>query len=479
MEEACTQSTHSLLSHSSADNYIHISEDMPLYLSHYHQSSFTLPTTQSIPNEIPEINVRAPTPIMENDPISLDRTEPSSLMANTPKPSMLGLSTIKAEEDRNHNVSDRLLLPHSRSTSDTSSIADYSPISSGYESGSQPSCYRERTHSILSTQSTLSTRSLSSHSSGDNYINLSEDMSLYSNHHQASLILPATPSIANEIPEINIRAPTPIMENNPISLDRTEPFSLMANTPKPSMLSLSTIETEEGRSHRVGDNLLLPHSRSTSDTSSIADYSPISSGYESGSQPSCYRERTHSILSTQSTLSTRSLSSHSSGDNYINLSEDMSLYSNHHQASLILPATPSIANEIPEINIRAPTPIMENNPISLDRTEPFSLMANTPKPSMLSLSTIETEEGRNHRVGDNLLLPHSRSTSETSSIADYSPISSEYETSSPQSSCYHGHPHSILCTQSTLSTCSSLSHSFGDTHFIHDGNDINLLDALK
>ena len=332
MEEACTQSTHSLLSHSSADNYIHISEDMPLYLSHHHQSSFTLPTTQSIPNEIPEINVRAPTPIMENDPISLDRTEPSSLMANTPKPSMLGLSTIKAEEDRNHNVSDRLLLPHSRSTSDTSSIADYSPISSGYESGSQPSCYRERTHSILSTQSTLSTRSLSSHSSGDNYINLSEDMSLYSNHHQASLILPATPSIANEIPEINIRAPTPIMENNPISLDRTEPFSLMANTPKPSMLSLSTIETEEGR---------------------------------------------------------------------------------------------------------------------------------------------------NHRVGDNLLLPHSRSTSETSSIADYSPISSEYETSSPQSSCYHGHPHSILCTQSTLSTCSSLSHSFGDTPFIHDGNDINLLDTLK
>ena len=327
MDELRALSTRSLLSHSSSDNYIHLSEDMPPYPNHHHQSSFTLSSTPSIPNDIPEINVRAPTPIMENDPISLERTGPFSLMANTPKPSMLGLSTIEAEEGRSHRISDHLLLPHSRSTSETSSITDYSPISSGYESNSQPSCYRERTHSTLSTQSTLSTRSLSSHSSGDNYIHPSEDIPLHPNyHHQPSLILPTTPSIPNEIPEINVRAPTPVMENDPISLDRTGPFSMMANTPKPSMLGLSTIETEECRSHGVGDHLLLPRSRSTSETSSITDYSPISSGYESNSQSSCYRERTHSILSTQSTLSTHSLSSHSSGDaHFIHDGNDINL----------------------------------------------------------------------------------------------------------------------------------------------------------
>ena len=469
MEEVRTQSTHSLLSHSSGDNYIHLIQDMSLYPSHHQKSSFTLSTAPSIPNEIPEINVRAPTPIMENDLISLDRTEPFfAMMANTPKPSTLGLSTIETEEGCSHRVSDHLLLPHSRSTSETSLIADDSPISSGYETSSQPSCYRGRTHSMLSTQSTISTHSLSSHSSSDNYIHLSQDMALYPSHHdQSNFNLPTALSIPNEIPEITVRAPTPI------SLDRTEPFSLTANIPKPSMPGLSTTKVEEGRSHGVSDHLLLPRSRSTSDTSSIGDYSPISSGYETSSQPSSYHERPHSILSTQST---HSLSSHSSSDNYIHLSQDMALYPNHHdQSSFTSLTAPSIPNEIPEINVRPPTPPMENDLISQDRTEPFLLMANTPKPSTLGLSTIK---GCSHGVSDHFLLLRSRSTSETSSIGDYSTVSSGYETSSQPSSC-HGHPHSILSTQSTLSTRCLSSHSTDDIHFILDGNDIYLLDVLK
>ena len=480
MEEVCTRSTHSLLSHSSGDNYIHLSQDMALYPSHHHQSSFILPTAPSILNEIPEINVRAPTPTMENDLISLNRTEPLSLMANTPKASKLGLSTKEMEEGCSHGVSDHLFLPHhynSRSESETSLIVDYS---SGYETSSQPSCCRERTHSILSTQSTLSTRSLSSRSSGDNYIHLSQDIPLYPSHHdQSSFTLPIAPSIPNEIPEINVRPPTPLMENDVISQDRTEPFSLMANSPKPSMLGLSTIKAEEGCSHGVSDHFLLLRSRSRSETSSIGDYSPVSSGYETSSQLSSYHGRPHSILSTQSTISTHSLSSHSSGDNYIHLSQDIPLCpSHHHQSSFTLPTAPSIPNEIPEINVRAPTPTIENDIISQDRTEPFSLMANTPKPSMLGLSTIKIEKGCSHRLSDHLLLPHSRSTSETSLIADDSPISSGYETSS-QPSCYRGLTHSILSIQSTISTHSLSSHFSDDTHFILDGNDINLLDALK
>ena len=483
MEEVCTRSTHSLLSHSSGDNYIHLSQDMALYPSHHDQSSFILSTAPSIPNEIPEINVRAPTPTIENDLISLNRTEPLSLMANTPKPSKLGLSTKEMEEGCSHGVSDHLFLPHhynSRSESETSLIVDYSIISSGYETSSQPSCCRERTHSILSTQSTLSTRSLSSRSSGDNYIHLSQDIPLYPSHHdQSSFTLPTAPSIPNEIPEINVRPPTPLMENYVISQDRTEPFSLMANTPKPSMLGLSTIKAEEGCSHGVSDHFLLLRSRSTSETSSIGDYSPVSSGYETSSQLSSYHRRPHSILSTQSTISTHSLSSHSSRDNYIHLSQDIPLCpSHHHQSSFTLPIAPSIPNKIPEINIRAPTPTTENDVISQDRTEPFSLMANTPKPSTLGLSSIKAEEGHTHGVNDHLLLSRSRSTSETSSIGDYSPVSSGYETSF-QPSSYHGRPHSILSIQSTLSTHSLSSHSSDDTHFILDGNDINLLDALK
>ena len=92
-----TRSTHSRSSdpsHYSGNSYTHLNQDVPRYgypdhnppshYHHHHQSSLTVPSTLSIPNEIPAISVQTPTPVMENVPISPAGTEPFNSMPNTP-----------------------------------------------------------------------------------------------------------------------------------------------------------------------------------------------------------------------------------------------------------------------------------------------------------------------------------------------------------------------------------------------------------
>ena len=92
-----TRSTHSRSSdpsHYSGNSYTHLNQDVPRYgypdhnppshYHHHHQSSLTVPSTLSIPNEIPAISVQTPTPVMENVPISPAGTEPFNSVPNTP-----------------------------------------------------------------------------------------------------------------------------------------------------------------------------------------------------------------------------------------------------------------------------------------------------------------------------------------------------------------------------------------------------------
>ena len=92
-----TRSTHSRSSdpsHYSGNSYTHLNQDVPRYgypdhnppshYHHHHQSSLTVPSTLSIPNEIPAISVQTPTPVMENVPISPTETEPFNSVPNTP-----------------------------------------------------------------------------------------------------------------------------------------------------------------------------------------------------------------------------------------------------------------------------------------------------------------------------------------------------------------------------------------------------------
>ena len=89
-----TQSRSSDPSYYSGNSYTHLNQDIPRYgypddnppshCHHHHQSSLTVPSTLSIPNEIPAISIQTPTPVMENVAISPAGTEPFNSVARTP-----------------------------------------------------------------------------------------------------------------------------------------------------------------------------------------------------------------------------------------------------------------------------------------------------------------------------------------------------------------------------------------------------------
>ena len=88
----CTESQSHDPSNCSGNSYSHLSQDVPRYgypdhypcsHHHHHHSHRTVPTL-SIPNEIPEISVEIPTPIMQNVPISPAETNSYSSMSNIP-----------------------------------------------------------------------------------------------------------------------------------------------------------------------------------------------------------------------------------------------------------------------------------------------------------------------------------------------------------------------------------------------------------